>query len=92
MNQELMTQVVYVLKQITDMLYQENVSPAYKSLYLVLPYMEQAIAEMDEQERQIELRERLEEALSAMEEEDNILLADIIQYEIVRILEEYIEE
>ena len=72
-----MEQVINTLTTITDLLYQENIPVAYRMLYLILPGMEEAI--------------RLLEALEAMENEDNILLADILQYEILERLREYTE-
>ena len=82
MNQELIGQVKNMLLQIIDLLYQENITPAYTGLAAVLPQLEQVIAQL-EPETQQELAEKLQEALEAMENGDNTLLADILQYEIL---------
>lgn len=82
MDQELLKQVKDVLSQVIDLLYQENITPAYARLVAVLPQMEGMIAELDSDTQQ-ELTEKLQSALTAMEEGDNTLLADILQYEIL---------
>ena len=82
MNQELIEQVKDMLSQIIDLLYQENITPAYTGLAAVLPQLERAIAQL-EPEIQQELVEKLQQALEAMENGDSTLLADILQYEIL---------
>lgn len=86
-----MEQVINILTTITDLLYQENIPVAYRMLYLILPEMEEAIRQIQQEEIQSELKDKLLEALEAMENEDNILLADILQYEILERLREYTE-
>lgn len=53
--------------------------------------MEEVIGTIQQEEIQSELKDKLLEALEAMENEDNILLADILQYEILERLREYTE-
>lgn len=91
MDQERLQQIVNILEQITDLLYQENVSPAYTRLAAVLPQMEDIIMQLDEEAQQ-ELTEKLQSALGAMEDGDNTLLADILKYEILEQLNVYLEE
>ncbi len=91
MEQETLKQVVDVLQQITDLLYQENITPAYAALAGVLPQLEGIIIKLDPDVQQ-ELTEKLQNALSAMEDGDNTLLADILQYEILEQLKVYCEE
>ncbi|HCJ09069.1 MAG TPA: hypothetical protein DHV96_12140 [Lachnospiraceae bacterium] len=91
MDQDMLKQLVDAIRQIVDLLYQENIEAGYKALYIVLPYLERMIVETDNTEFQNELKEKLEEALHAMEDGDNILLADIMQYEVLEIIESYIE-
>lgn len=81
MNQELQ-QVIDTLSKVTDLLYQENIPPAYAQLAAALPALEGEIAKLDT-EKQQELTGKLQDALAAMESGDNTLLADILQYEIV---------
>lgn len=91
MDQERLRQIVHILEQITDLLYQENVTPAYMRLAAVLPQMEDIIMQLDEEAQQ-ELTEKLQSSLGAMEDGDNTLLADILQYEILEQLKEYLGE
>ncbi len=86
-----MEQVINTLTTVTDLLYQENIPVAYRMLYLILPGMEEVIGQIQQEEVQSELRDKLLEALEAMENEDNILLADILQYEILERLRKYKE-
>lgn len=91
MNQELLNEVVENLNKVTDYLYQENIPVANQILFLVLPKLERCIGEIDDKDIQDSLKEKLTEALSAMEEEDFILLADLIQYEVIEILKDIMD-
>ncbi|MGN0438109.1 MAG: hypothetical protein ACI4F4_06245 [Lachnospiraceae bacterium] len=91
MNQELLYEVVENLNKVSDYLYQENIPVANQMLFLVLPKLERCISEIANEEIQDTLKEKLAEALTAMEEEDFILLADLIQYEVIEILKELME-
>ena len=91
MNQNSVKQIMDNLTQVTDLLYQENVTPAYAQLAVALPQLEQVIMQVN-QEIQLELTEKLRSALEAMEDGDNTLLADIIQYEILEQLKMFSEE
>lgn len=82
MDQELLKQVKDMLSQVIDLLYQENITPAYAGLASVLPQMEGVIAQLSPETQQ-EMTEKLQSALAAMEDGDNTLLADILQYEIL---------
>lgn len=82
MDQELLKQVKDGLSQVIDLLYQENIAPAYAGLASLLPHMESVIAQLSPETQQ-ELTEKLQDALAAMEDGDNTLLADILQYEIL---------
>lgn len=87
-EQELLNEVIDSLGKVTDYLYQENIPVANQALFLVLPKLERCISKIDDEEIQVTLKEKLTEALSAMEEEDFVLLADLIQYEVVEILKD----
>lgn len=82
MNQESLMQVKNLLSQVIDLLYQENIAPAYAGLAAVLPQLEAVLAQLSPEVQQ-ELTEKLQSALAAMEDGDNTLLADILQYEIL---------
>lgn len=87
---EMLKQVIEVLEQVVELLYQENITIAYKMLYIILPNLEKVISNTGSKAIQQELKEKLEEALSAMENADNILLADIIHYEVLQRLQDYV--
>ena len=91
MNQNKVKQVIDELTRVTDLLYQENITPAYAQLIATLPELEKVIMPLN-QETQQELMEKLQSALSAMEDGDNTLLADILQYEILEQLKMFSEE
>ena len=91
MNQNKVKQVIDELTKVTDLLYQENITPAYAQLVATLPELEKVIMPLN-QETQQELMEKLQSALSAMEDGDNTLLADILQYEILEQLKMFSEE
>ena len=83
MDQERLSQVIDILTQVSDLLYQENIEYAYKMLAIILKELEEVISMVEEETVRIEMKEKLMGALQAMEERDYILLADIIQYEVV---------
>lgn len=84
---EEVSQLIDNLIKITDYLYQENIKVAYRLLYLVLPSLDQFISQIEQDEKKDILKEKLLQALEAMEKEDYILLADILQYEVVEQLQ-----
>lgn len=89
MNQERLEEVIGILTKISDFLYQENIKPAYLHLIRIIPSFEQVVAEIPEEEERTALAEKLGEALTAMEEEDYTLLADMLQYDIIEQLNQY---
>lgn len=92
MDKELLSDVIGALSQTVDLLYQENQQLAYRQLAVTLPRLEQVIGQMDNDAGQLEFVDKLQEALSAMEEGDSTLLADIISYELIEKLEMLSEE
>ncbi len=80
-------QLIDNIIKITDYLYQENIQVAYRMLYLVLPSLDQFILSIEENEKKDILKEKLLQALGAMEEEDYILLADVLRYEVIEQLQ-----
>lgn len=79
--------VIDILMNVSDLLYQDNREYAYKMLALILGSLEKVIAEIEQQGIRSELCICLKDALQAMQEEDDVLLADILQYEIVERLQ-----
>jgi hypothetical protein len=92
MDQEKLKKVTAVLTQVTDLLYQENISYGYKMLAAILGELESVVSTIEDDIVKDEIKEKLVEALQAMEEGDHILLADIVQYEINERLLECVEE
>ena len=90
MNNEVLQTIIEELQQIAELLYQENIQPAYAMLANVLPRIEVLISGIEDDSVRDELVEKFGAALGAMEEEDNTLLADILQYEIIETLQQYI--
>jgi hypothetical protein len=82
MDQDNLQQFLDDLSKVIDLLYQENVTVAYGGLVGVIPRLEEVLAQLDEDTRR-EMTEKLQTALTAMEEGDNTLLADVLQYEIM---------
>lgn len=91
MNQIQLKNVLDILSQVTDLLYQENLKPAYMTLAAVLPQLEEVITGIKDEDAQGELTEKLRDALGAMETGDNTLLADMLQYDIMEQLKEFEE-
>lgn len=87
MDQSLLRNVEGNLSQVVDLLYQENITMAYKILAVTLPTLEQLLIQITDETLQKELIEKLQSALEAMEEQDNTLLADIITYELLEQLQ-----
>lgn len=78
-----MDELLEVLDKTTEFLYQQNYNQAYELLIGCLPYMATVIEEIEDVVLQGEITASLAEALTAMEEKDYTLLADILQYEIM---------
>lgn len=70
------------IRNINEMLYQQNMLGAFPKLGNVLPQLEKYITELDEDTRD-EWLGILQSALNAMEKQDCTLLADILEYEVL---------
>lgn len=82
-----MKDLLDVLKKITELLYQEDYNTAYGLLVKCLPILGVYIEEIEDKELQREVLDALTEAITAMEENDYTLLADILQYDVIEKLE-----
>lgn len=82
-----MKDLLDVLKKIAELLYQEDYNTAYGLLVKCLPIMGVYLEELEEEDLQREILASLTEAISAMEENDYTLLADILQYDVIEKLE-----
>ena len=79
--------VVDVLKQISEWLYQDEVQKAYQNLIMIIPKLDAECNSISDENVRKDVTDKLMLALDAMENEDTLLLADIIQYELVEALE-----
>lgn len=87
-----MKDLLEVLEKVAELLYQENYNDAYGILIKCLPIMSTYIVELQDESLQKEIMEALNEAVSAMENNDYTLLADVLQYDIIEKLETIGEE
>lgn len=87
MNNILIGNVIEILERIAELLYQENLKEAYVTLGATLPQLDEIALGMDADNR-VSMRDNLYKALEAMENQDSILLADIIQYELIEMLQD----
>lgn len=78
-----MKDLIEVLEKVSEFLYQENYPMAYDILTKCLPFMATCLEEIKDEQLQRELLDALTQAVTAMEEKDYTLLADILQYEII---------
>ena len=87
MNEILLHNIIEMLQQVADCLYQENLKPAYIVFAAILPKIEELICPLDENVKE-DIENRLSLVLDAMEQEDSVLFADAIQYELLDYLKE----
>jgi hypothetical protein len=78
--------IIEKLQIIAELLYQERISDAYSELFPLLPRIELLISTTDNDDFTQEVISKLKLALEAMESEDTLLLADVIQYELLECL------
>ncbi len=90
MDSQNVQEVIEELRETTDLLYQENMQEGYDKLSAVLRHMISMSADITDEEEQSSFVEVLKPALEAMEAEDATLLADVLLYELVPKLEEYL--
>ncbi|MBR1598327.1 MAG: hypothetical protein IJ661_05335 [Lachnospiraceae bacterium] len=90
MDQDILKEVMSALEQVSDLIYQGNIEQANRLLVVTLQALEQTIMQIEDENGQADMKEKLLEALEAMENEDHILLADILRYEVYESLKKYI--
>ena len=91
MNIVLLDNSITLIQECTDMLYQENLGPAYKILSALFPKLEELIVEMNEDDQNV-LKEKLQLVLEVMEQQDGTMLADALQYELLECLKKLKEK
>lgn len=82
LNKILLHNIIELLRQIADYLYQENFRPAYMMFVATLPQLEELIKSVDDEQKE-SIQEKLSVVLDAMEQEDTMLFADTLQYELL---------
>lgn len=82
--------VIEEITAVTELLYQENVTEGYGKLAALLRHIMSITAEITDEAEQTSFVEILNPALEAMEAQDATLLADILQYDLIAKLEEYL--
>ena len=88
MEQELIRETKEELLSIADTLYQGLVSDGIVSMNQVIPNLSMIASQIQDESLQSRLvSDALSPLLSAMEEEDGTLMADLITYELVEILD-----
>lgn len=83
-----MKDLLEILEKIAELLYQERYNEAYGILIKCLPIMGAYIGEVQDEDLQRGIMGALEEAVSAMENNDYTLLADILQYDVIEKLKD----
>lgn len=88
MEQRILSDTKEALLKIADTLYQGRLSDGIASMNAVIPNLSVIAADItDEALQQRLITDALSPILSAMEAEDGTLLADLITYELVEILD-----
>lgn len=84
--------IVDELNQITDKLQQQKVKVAYDQFNVTIGNLLISIGDLKLDEKMtkdvIKLNQVLKQCVEAMENKDNILLADLLEYEVIDILTE----
>jgi hypothetical protein len=78
-----MKDLLDVLEQVAELLYQEQMKEAYGILVKCIPLMSAYLGELSDTTLQGEIMASLNTAVGAMEQNDYTLLADVLQYDII---------
>lgn len=88
MNRQILEDVKIKLQETADILYKDNLDQGIAGMSQVIPHIAIMAAEMNDEELQTRLiKDALRPALDAMERKDATLLADIISYELIKIVD-----
>ncbi|MCR4717793.1 MAG: hypothetical protein K5656_11510 [Lachnospiraceae bacterium] len=74
--------IISEIGEVTELLYQQKTTEGYDKLNKLIQDLSVYITTITDPEQQQSLLEALKEALSAMQENDTTMLADILQYEL----------
>lgn len=89
MNINSMESILLDIEDISQLLYQEDVKEGYAKLSNMIPKVMELAVDLDESQQE-ELISALAPAVSAMENKDSTLLADILQYELGEKLKSFV--
>ena len=87
MDNELLNELISQLDEVSEMLYQEKLKPAYEKLVVIIPGIENIINGLEAEKQEV-IKDRLLAVLGAFEDNDPTLLADTIKYELIEGLQE----
>lgn len=87
MDRESLEQIKEQLDAVADMAYKGNVMEAMAAMSQIIPKLELAAVGMDDETRQRMIDDALLPIMDAMESQDGTMLADIITYELLEILD-----
>lgn len=76
-------QLIQFISETSELLYQQKITEGYEKLNQVIQELTTYVTQITDVEQQNELLVTLKETLSAMEEKDTTLLADLLQYELI---------
>lgn len=89
MNINSMESILLDIEDISQLLYQEDVKEGYAKLSNMIPKVMELAVDLDDSQQE-ELISALAPAVSAMENKDSTLLADILQYELGEKLKSFV--
>lgn len=90
MDKNKLKEVIDEIGAVSELLYQEKFSEGYARLAALLREIIAMTADITDEKEQASFVAVLQPALEALETKDATLLADILQYDLVEKLEEYL--
>ncbi len=75
--------IIKEIEDVTELFYQQKIKEAYARLQPLLTDISIYVTGIPSEEKQVDILESLKEAMSAMEQQDTTLLADILQYDLL---------
>ena len=88
MDMILIDKTILELSGIADQMYKGDVELGIANMQSVIPNLVQISSWMDDPQQERWINDALKPALQAMEDNDGTMLADVITYEIITILDE----
>lgn len=88
MEKEKIVETIKILNNISNQIYKGEVLQGMAKMNSVIPSLSSALSYMNEEQQISFMNDALMPALEAMEDRDGTMLADIISYEVVPVLEQ----